>query len=242
MRGGLGERIALMAPSRRLRLALADGELRAFAAGRPIRVLDAGCGDGLQTMTLAKRHPDWSITGMDIDAEQLAGARLRAEKRRLANVEFRQADLTRSLPDSGFDAVIALECLTEIPDDRSALGQMVAALAPGGRLAVQAPDRDWVPVLPGSSATWRHEIRHGYAPDELRGLLIDAGAADIQLHPTYRSLAAAAQEVRDRIKRAWLPVRLFAFPFLATAVWLERHGFTWGRANAVFAVGRRPAR
>ena len=241
LRGALGERIALMAPSRRLRLALADRELRSIAGGRPIRVLDAGCGDGLQTLTLAKRHPDWSLTGMDIDEALVAGARERAGNRGLGNVVFLQADLTLPLPESGFDAVIALECLTEIPDDRSALREMTAAVAPGGRFAVQAPDRDWRPVLPGSAATWRHEVRHGYAPAELQDLLAQAGLEAVELRPTFHSLVAAAQEIRDRIKRSWLPVRLLAFPFLAAAVWLEGRGLTWGRPSATFAVGRRPA-
>jgi hypothetical protein len=34
---------------------------------------------------------------------------------------------------------------------------------------------------------------------------------------------------------------LLAFPFLAGSVALERHGLTWGRTNAIFASGRKPA-
>ena len=50
LRAILEERLALMAPSRRLRLALADEVLSGEATGGTLRVLDAGCGDGLLTL------------------------------------------------------------------------------------------------------------------------------------------------------------------------------------------------
>ena len=65
-------------------------------------------------------------------------------------------------------------------------------------------------------------------------------SSGIEVTPTYRSLATAAQELRDRIKGSALPIRLVAFPFLVGAVWLERLGITWGRPNALLATARRP--
>jgi trans-aconitate methyltransferase len=236
----LEERLALMAPSRRLRLVLADEVLTGYAGNRPIRLLDAGCGDGLLSLALAKRHPDWTVVGADRRDDLLAGARARARARSLRNVSFELVDLTQPMPESGFDAVIALECLHEIPDDEQALRTMAAALAPGGLLAIQVPDRDWVPVLPGSAATWREEVRHGYGAGEITAALRRAGVERVELRPTYRSLVAAAQEVRDRIKGSSLALRVAAFPALAAAVRLERWGLTWGRANATLALARRP--
>jgi trans-aconitate methyltransferase len=241
LRAILEERLALMAPSRRLRLALADEVLAAEAGGRPVRVLDAGCGDGLLTLSLAARHSDWSLLGVDRRDDFLAGARSRSAARSLGNVRFEPADLTRPLPESGFDAVVALECLHEIPDDSAALATMAGALAPGGLLALQVPDRDWTPVLPGSTGIWRDEVRHGYGREEIAAAVRAAGLEPVELRPTYRSLAAAAQEVRDRIKSAPLAVRLFAFPFLAAAVGLEKLGLTWGKASATLVLARRPA-
>jgi SAM-dependent methyltransferase len=235
----LEERLALMAPSRRLRLALADEVMSAHAGGRPMRLLDAGCGDGLLSLSLAKRHPDWAIVGVDRRDDLLAGARARAEGRSLGNVRFEAADLTEPLPVSGFDAVVALECLHEIPADERALASMAGALVPGGLLALQVPERDWRPVLPGSSGIWREEVRHGYGTDELAAALRRAALQPDEMRPTYRSLAAAAQEVRDRIKASPLPLRLVAFPFLAGAVRLERWGLTWGRPSAILALAHR---
>jgi trans-aconitate methyltransferase len=240
LRGGLEERLALMAPSRRLRMALAEAAIAAFAADRRVRVLDAGCGDGLLSLAVAKRHPRWQIVGIDIRDDLLAGARERAANRGLDNVAFRQADLTRSLAETGFDVVMALECLNEIPDDRAALEAMTGALAPGGLFVVQAPERDWKPVLESSDATWREEVRHGYSAADLSAALGNAGLERIEITPTYRATAAVAQEVRDRIKDGPLPLRAAAFPAMLGAVRLEHWGLTGGRASALFATARRP--
>jgi N-methyltransferase StaMA len=236
----LEERIALMAPSRRLRMSLAEKAIERFAAKQPIRVLDAGCGDGLIALALAKRHPSWTIVGMDLSAELLAGARERAQNRGIANVSFVETDLTKPMPESGFDAVMALECLSEIPDDRGAIAAIAAAARPGGLLVVQVPDRDWKPVLGGSAPVWRHEVRHGYTAAELGAMLAASGVERTEISPTYRTTAALAQELRDRIKDRPLALRAAAFPAMAAAARLERMGITGGAANAHFALARQP--
>ncbi|HXR60924.1 MAG TPA: class I SAM-dependent methyltransferase [Solirubrobacterales bacterium] len=240
IKANLEERIALMAPARRLRLEVADDVLAEFAGTRAIRVLDAGCGDGLLSLSLAKRHPSWTIVGVDLREDMLALARARAHSRSLGNVSFESADLLKPLALSDFDAVIALECLSEIPDDEAALRTMAAAVRPDGMVVAQVPEHDWRPVLPGSATTWREQVRQGYTRDGFAAMLGRAGLASIGVRGTYRSLAAAAQEVRDRIKARRLLVRVAAFPFLATAVLLEHRGLTWGPPNAILAVGRRP--
>jgi SAM-dependent methyltransferase len=240
VRGAIEERIALMAPARRLRLALAERAVVAFAGSRPVRVLDAGCGDGLLALALAARHPGWTLTGMDLREELLRGARERAANRGLANASLQAADPTRPLPDSGFDVVMALECLGEIPDDRGALRSMAGALAPGGLFVVQAPDRDWKPVLKGSAGIWRDEVRHGYSREELGDALAEAGLEGIGIEPTFRSTTAVAQELRDRVKDRGLALRAVLFPAMVAAVLLERWGLTGGPPNALFATARRP--
>jgi SAM-dependent methyltransferase len=239
LRGGLEERLALMAPSRRLRLACGEEAVAAFAGDRPLRVLDAGCGDGLLSLALAKRHPRWAIVGMDLREDLLTGARERAGNRGLANVRFERADLTRPLPQSGFDVVMALECLGEIPDDRAALAALVGALSADGLLVIQVQEENWRPVLRGSDPTWREEVRHGYSHGGLTRMLAEAGLERIGIEPTYRTTAAVAQELRDRIKDGPLALRAAAFPAMTAAVRLERWGLTGGPAGSFFATARR---
>lgn len=243
VRAILEERLALMAPSRRLRLATSEGAVvQRRGADSRLRVLDAGCGDGLLALAIAKRHPAWSLTGIDLREDLLAGARERAIARGLPNARFVPGNLEEPLPEDGFDVVLAVECLEEIPGDRQALRMMSAALVPGGLLVAHVPERNWKPVLPGSSATWREQVRQGYTASELEAALRGAGLDDVEVRPTYRGLAAAAQDVRDRIKGSGLLIRLLAFPFLAAAVRLERMGITFGQPNALVAVGRRTDR
>jgi SAM-dependent methyltransferase len=240
LRAILEERLALMAPARRLRLALAEDELAAqLGGGSRLRILDAGCGDGLLSLAMAKRHPAWALVGVDLRADLLQGARERAGARGLSNVRFVPGNLEEPLPERERDALTAVECLSEIPDDRQALEMMREALRPGGLIVVQVPERDWQPVLPGSPGTWREQVRQGYTAEQLGALLEEVGFTEVRVRPTYRSLAAAAQEIRDRIKDRGLLVRLLAFPFLAAAVRLERAGLTWGRGNALLAAARR---
>jgi 2-polyprenyl-3-methyl-5-hydroxy-6-metoxy-1,4-benzoquinol methylase len=240
LRGALEERLALMAPARRLRLALGEEVLRARLGDRPAKLLDAGAGDGLLSLSLAKRHPRWTFLGVDLRADLLEGARARAAARDLPNVEFASADLTRPLPATGFDAVLALECLSEIPEDELALRMMADALLPGGVLVVQVPERSWRPVLRGSARTWREQIRQGYDAEQLAAALRQAGLDSVEIRGTYRRTATIAQELRDRIKDAGVAVRAAAFPALAAAVRLERWGVTGGRPNALLAVAQKP--
>lgn len=240
LRAGLEERLALMAPARRLRLALTERELcERLGRDARVRVLDAGCGDGLLTLAMAERHPSWSLLGVDRREDMLEGARRRAAARSLPNVRFVAGDLEKPLPEGRFDAVLAIECLSEIPDDGRALAMMAAASAPAAVLVAQVPDREWRPVLPGSAGTWREQVRQGYDPGELAEALRAAGFEAVEVKPVYRSLTAAAQEIRDRIKASPLWLRLLAFPFLAAGVRLERLGLTFGPANALLASGRR---
>src|SRR5688500_8144222 len=56
-------------------------------------VLEAGCGVGAQTVTLARRSPGARFTSVDVSADSIAEAEQRANQAGLANVEFAQADI-----------------------------------------------------------------------------------------------------------------------------------------------------
>jgi SAM-dependent methyltransferase len=235
----LEDRLQLLAPARRLRFQLTTDAIERFAADRPIRVLDAGCGDGLLSESLARQHPTWRIVGADARAEMLERGRARVARAGVASVEFVQADLTNDLGHGLYDVVAAVECLVEIPDDARALMMMAEALRPGGLFVAQVPERDWKPVLPWSDPTWRDEVRHGYRRSEFAEQLRVAGLTVIEVRRTYRAVVGLAQEVRDRIKNAPVWLRGLAFPLMALAVRIEQSGVTWGRNRALFAIAIR---
>jgi SAM-dependent methyltransferase len=94
----------------------------AYPAGST--VLEAGCGVGAQTLTLARRSPKARFTSIDVSAESLAEAQRRVARAGLTNIEFRHGDIF-ALPfdPESFDHVFVCFVLIE--------GVRGAALAAG---------------------------------------------------------------------------------------------------------------
>jgi SAM-dependent methyltransferase len=219
--------------ARRLRFRLALRSLERFAGGRPLDVLDAGCGEGLLAEEIARRHPGWRIVAGDLDATRIELGCRRA--RDLANLRFAEVDLTGDLGDAAYDAVLAIECLVEIPDDAAALAAMARALRPGGLLVAHVPERDWRPLLRGSEATWRHQVRHGYSAREMGDRLSAVGLEVTSLTPTSHAIVRLAQELRDRNRHRSLKFQLLMFPVSALAAGLELRGLRIGESRALHA-------
>ena len=72
------------------------------AAGR---VLDLGCGGGVQAL-LAARHAE-SVVGVDLNPRALAFARFNARLNRVRNVEWREGDLFAPVAGERFDLVVS---------------------------------------------------------------------------------------------------------------------------------------
>src|SRR5664280_2043220 len=100
-------------------------------------VLEAGCGVGAQTATLAERSPGARFTSIDVSAGSLAQAQRRVERAGLRNVEFRQADI-HALPfaDGSFDHVFVCFVLEHLPRPVEALTRLRVLLRPGGTITV----------------------------------------------------------------------------------------------------------
>jgi SAM-dependent methyltransferase len=222
------------APARRMRTRLAVDRLSAWGGDRPVDLLDAGCDVGLLSLALARRFPQWTLDAVDINDEMLAQGRAWAAAEDLDRITFRHADITRDLPAELYDAAVALECLTVIPDLDGALSGLARALRPGGLFVAHVPDRDWTPVLPGSAAEWPTAVRHGFDSGELAQRLDGHGLRVTWMQPTMRVPLHAAQELRDRIKDRSAKVRLAAHPLFAGAEWLERRGLALGAARGLY--------
>lgn len=98
------------------------------------RVLDAGCGDGGNSIEFASRGA--KVTGVDLSAPMLALARQRSTTERI-EVEWQQGDITTlAAPDESFDLVVALTVLCLVSDPRRVVRELSRVLAPGGRLVI----------------------------------------------------------------------------------------------------------
>lgn len=228
------------APARRQRWALASAALVDFAGNQPLRLLDVGCEDGLLTVQLAREHPWWRVIGVDISMPALREADGERARLGVDNVLFAQADATGTV-SGPVDAVLALECLAEIPDHVAAIGRFAEALRAGGLLVAHVPAQDWRPVLSGSPDRWRREVRHGYTEHELTALLEQAGFADVRILPTMRGTVTLAQEIRDRFRHSPRRVRAALHPLFAAAAAADLAGVTWGPGRGLFVQARRAA-
>jgi SAM-dependent methyltransferase len=89
------------------------------------RLLDLGCGGGGNVAFLEELG--WTVTGVDVSADQLRVARERVD------AELVQADAA-DLPfaDAAFDAVAALMIHTDLDDHPAAVAEAARVLRPGG--------------------------------------------------------------------------------------------------------------
>ena len=128
------------------------------AAGiRPgMRVLDLGCGVGDVAFVAADLvGPDGYVVGVDRSPEALARARIHAEQRGLAQVEFfDEGDIHDPAPGGPFDAVVERAVLMYVPDPAEVLRRQATALRAGGLVVPIEIDFTTARALPGK-ARWR---------------------------------------------------------------------------------------
>jgi trans-aconitate 2-methyltransferase len=109
---------------------------------RAQRVADLGCGPGNSTELLVQRFPAAKVVGVDSSPDMLRQAR-----ERLPGCTFVEADLVTWKPDAWFDLLFANAVFQWVPDHPAVLKRLLAALPPGGVLAVQMPDNTDEPAL-----------------------------------------------------------------------------------------------
>ncbi|MDQ3644316.1 MAG: methyltransferase domain-containing protein [Actinomycetota bacterium] len=110
---------------------------RDTAYPRGSSVLEAGCGVGAQTVTLAQRSPQARFTSVDVSSDSVAEAKLRAERAGLANVDFLEGDIF-DLPfdAASFDHVFVCFVLEHLSRPVEALAILRRLLKPGGTITV----------------------------------------------------------------------------------------------------------
>jgi SAM-dependent methyltransferase len=95
-------------------------------------VLDAGCGPGTVTSSIASIVPDGQVIG--VDAVETAINKARAQPDLPSNCTFEVADIT-ALPykDNHFEAVYTSQVLAHIPEAVRAIVELRRVCKPGGR-------------------------------------------------------------------------------------------------------------
>lgn len=134
-------------------------------------ILDAGCGAGALTETLA-RH-GYRVTAVEAASEFVEYVRERVARARLTErVDVHTADIeSAELGVEDFDGAVCGEVLEHLADDSAAMRAIVRALKPGAALALSVPAR---PDRYSWLDRWAGHYRR-YDEASLRSLISNSG-------------------------------------------------------------------
>ena len=151
-------------------------------ASRPFELLDVGCGSGMLLPHVAGRFGGTlrRYVGIDHDTPQRLEERYRNIR---APHEFRKIDLDTDWDLGRFDAVVCLEVIEHLTDDRALFAKLARAVAPGGHLILTTPSAAFVARMgqhiSGFDETSRVQdgghVRMGYTRDTLAEMAAENG-------------------------------------------------------------------
>jgi SAM-dependent methyltransferase len=175
-------------------------------------VLEAGCGVGAQTVTLARRSPGARFTSVDVSAESVAEAQRATEAAGLTNVQFQQADIF-DLPfaAASFDHVFVCFVLEHLSRPVEALAILKGLLRPGGTMTVIEGDHGSTYFHPDSSAAHRAiqcqvELQRLAGGNALIGrqlypLMVSAGLEAVHVSPRMVYVDSSRPDLVDGFTR-----------------------------------------
>jgi len=107
----------------------------AYPAGS--KILEAGCGVGAQTITLAKNSPQASFTSVDISEKSILQAKEKIKEAGFSNVSFKQGDIFK-LPfePESFDHLFICFVLEHLAQPVEAISRLKVFLKVGGTITV----------------------------------------------------------------------------------------------------------
>jgi trans-aconitate 2-methyltransferase len=107
----------------------------------PARIIDLGCGPGNSTAVLVGRWPRAQVTGIDTSPAMIRDAR-----QRMPQLDWRVGRAEDAGLLGTFDLVFGNAVIHWIPGQEKLLAGLVAAVSPGGVLALQVPLSSEMPI------------------------------------------------------------------------------------------------
>lgn len=171
-------------------------------------VLDAGCGDGYGTWTMAKLG--FEMVGIDISGEMIQKAGQRQDQG--LKMQFRQADIVQ-LPfaDEAFAGILSINVLEWVESPLAALQELKRILKPGGLLCLG--------ILGPTAAPRQHSYKRLYGqevicntmmPWECGRLVEENGFAIIDQRGVYKrgvqedKLSSLSLELKQALTFLWI--------------------------------------
>jgi 2-polyprenyl-3-methyl-5-hydroxy-6-metoxy-1,4-benzoquinol methylase len=94
-------------------------------AGERVRIAEVGCGEGLAAITIARAYPNAEVHGYDLDDASITAAiRAAADAGVADRARFELRDAADPTISGGYDLVMAIEMVHDVPDPVGILGTM----------------------------------------------------------------------------------------------------------------------
>ncbi len=156
-------------------------------------VLDAGCGSGQITRTVAAALPQGQVTGVDREPRFIDYARRRAKSDGTSNIAFVEGNLL-ALPfeNASFDVVWSKHVLQWMAEPAAALKEFARVTRPGGRVVVSNFDGFLLQHFPedaevqANTQKWFDAARAEMGFDNMMGrklprMFLDAGLTELRV-------------------------------------------------------------
>ncbi len=181
-------------------------------------VLEAGCGTGAQTQTLARLSRDATIVSIDLNGDSLDQAAQRMDALKPHGVRFARADIfAQPFSDETFDHIFVCFVLEHLPKPVEALAALKRLLKPGGTMTVIEGDHGscyFHPETEAAKHAWRCLIEsqaqvngNSLIGRELYPLLDQAGYSDISVEPRVVYADASRPGMLDGfVKKTIIPM------------------------------------
>lgn len=191
------------------RMAIPPVTAMAACAGRPLRILDIGCGTARFLSQLGRALPDAQLYGLDLSKHYLGEARRHFAAAQDVSFVVENAE---SLPFAAgyFDVVTSVFMFHELPKPvrRRVVREARRVLAPGGRLVIcdsaQLSDSAVVEdVLLAFPKSYHEPFYRGYLSDDLAQIMRDCGLHVLDSRPHLVSKVVVGEKRRaGRTRRA----------------------------------------
>lgn len=180
-----------------------------------LKILDAGCGIGLNTFLMAKKG--FRIVGVDHDPEKITLAKKMLRRLDFPRVKFILQDITRlKFGPSSFDVVVCFEVLEHLKQDNLALTKISRVLKKGGLLLLSVPGKGPISRINFEA---KGHAREGYRLEQLKRKLKSQNLKiEKVIGLEHTPLGFLSRYLNDEIRRRSLILSVVFFPFF----------FPWG--------------
>jgi len=152
------------------------------------KILDLGCGVGLQTLILGEKCD--RVVGIDIDAPAISRAQSKAKAvRKRIQAEFLLTGLEQAgFEGNSFDKIFSICVLEHVADYRAVLKEAHRILKPGGQMIFSV---DSLANVADAQVIEKHRqmcsVQQYFTAEELSSALREIGFRNLQIYPIFCS-------------------------------------------------------